>query len=99
MWVYCVRTGTSDLAGQLVAALASSAMVFREKDLKYSNKLMGEAMQLYAAANRKRGKWSDKFIYPCAPPVRVFAFFHAPDRLMSHMLCLKMQMLDYLSGV
>jgi hypothetical protein len=52
-----------------VASLASTAMVFQNIDAKYSNKLMSEAMQLYAAASHKRGKWTDKFLYACAPPV------------------------------
>lgn len=61
--------GTSDLGGQIVAALASTAMVFQDVDAKYSNKLMKEALELYAAVSRKKGLWSDQFLYACAPPV------------------------------
>ena len=61
--------GTSDLGGQIVAALASTAMVFQDVDSKYSNKLMKESLDLYAAISRKKGMWSDQFLYACAPPV------------------------------
>ncbi|KAK9904260.1 hypothetical protein WJX75_007984 [Coccomyxa subellipsoidea] len=68
--VYYVPTknGTSDLGGQIVAALASTAMVFQDVDSKYSNKLMKESLDLYAAISRKKGMWSDQFLYACAPP-------------------------------
>ncbi len=52
-----------------MAALASTAMVFQGVDDKYSNKLMREALDLYAAVSRKKGMWSDQFLYACAPPV------------------------------
>ncbi len=76
---YCnCYTGTSDLGGQIVAALASTAMVFSEADRKYSDKLMKEALQLYAAISKKKGLWSDQFLYPCAPPV--CALFAPPPK-------------------
>ncbi len=56
-----------------MAALASTAMVFSESDRKYSDKLMKEALELYAAISKKKGLWSDQFLYACAPPVRAFS--------------------------
>lgn len=48
-------------------------MVFSESDRKYSDKLMKEALELYAAISKKKGLWSDQFLYACAPPVRAFS--------------------------
>lgn len=61
--------GTSDLAGQIVGALVSTAMVFRDKDPKYYDKLMTEARDLYSAAVGRKKAYSGPFIYDCAPPV------------------------------
>ncbi len=62
--------GTSDLAGQIVGALVSTALVFREKEPTYYNKLMTEARDLYSAAVARKKAYSSPFIYDCAPPVR-----------------------------
>ena len=62
--------GTSDLAGQIVGALVSTALVFREKEPMYFNKLMTEARDLYSAAVARKKAYSSPFIYDCAPPVR-----------------------------
>ena len=64
-----VCAGTSDLAGQLVGAFVSTAMVFRDKDPKYHDKLMTEARDLYSAAVGRKKAYSAPFIYDCAPPV------------------------------
>ncbi len=64
-----VCAGTSDLAGQLVGAFVSTAMVFRDKDPKYYDKLMTEARDLYSAAVGRKKAYSAPFIYDCAPPV------------------------------
>ncbi len=64
----CGGAGTSDLAGQLVGAFVSTAMVFKEKDPKYYAKLMTEARDLYSAAVGRKKAYSAPFIYPCAPP-------------------------------
>ena len=67
-WCGC-HPGTSDLAGQIVGALVSSAMTFKGADLPYYNKLMGKAVELYGAAVKHKGKYSAKSIYKCAPEV------------------------------
>lgn len=66
---YYVTTynGTSDLAGQLVAAFASSSIAFRGVDDKYSDKLMTAALRLYGAATRHSGRYTKPFLYKCAP--------------------------------
>lgn len=66
---YYVTTynGTSDLAGQLVAAFASSSLAFRGVDDKYSDKLMTAALRLYGAATRHAGRYTKPFLYKCAP--------------------------------
>ena len=66
---YYVTTynGTSDLAGQLVAAFASSSLAFRGVDDRYSDKLMTAALRLYGAATRHSGRYTKPFVYKCAP--------------------------------
>lgn len=64
------HAGTSDLAGQVVGALVSSAMAFKGADPPYYHKLMGKAVELYGAAVKHKGKYSAKSIYKCAPEVR-----------------------------
>ena len=58
--------GTSDLAGQLSAAFSATAMVFRDSDQAYYEKLMNLSTLLYAAAVRRRGAYTNKLNYPCA---------------------------------
>ena len=48
----------------------STALVFREKEPTYYNKLMTEARDLYSAAVARKKAYSSPFIYDCAPPVR-----------------------------
>jgi len=66
---YYVTTynGTSDLAGQLVGAFASSSLAFRESDPAYADKLATAAMRLYGAATRHTGRYTKNFRYKCAP--------------------------------
>ena len=66
---YYVTTynGTSDLAGQLVGAFASSSLAFRESDPAYADKLATAAMRLYGAATRHTGRYTKNFLYKCAP--------------------------------
>lgn len=66
-----MRAGTSDLAGQMVGALVSTAMVHKGVDMAYYRKLMGKAVDLYAAAVKHKGRYSSKDIYKCAPQVRL----------------------------
>ena len=77
--------GTSDLAGQLVGAFVSTAMVFKNKDPKYYDKLMTEARDLYSAAVGRKKAYSAPFIYPCAPPVSTSTA--APLCTTQHMHC------------
>lgn len=58
--------GTSDLAGQLSAALSSSALVFQHADSAYSTQLLHSARDLYAAGARNRATYTYSFNYPCA---------------------------------
>eukprot|EP00884_Botryococcus_braunii_P018967 jgi/Botrbrau1/5754/Bobra.0134s0026.2 len=66
---YIVRTeqGTSDLAGSMVGALVSTALVFRQfgNDTAYSGRLMDAATQLYVQATRHEGLYASKFPYSC----------------------------------
>ena len=66
-----VRAGTSDLVGQMVGALVSTALVFEDTDAAYYDRLMTQALSLYGAGMRRRGKYSDVFLYDCAPRVRL----------------------------
>ena len=65
---YYVSTynGSSDLAGQLSAAFAATAMVFRDSDLAYYQKLMNMSTLLYAAGVSRRGSYTFTLDYPCA---------------------------------
>ena len=67
---YYVTTynGTSDLAGQVVAALAATSTAFADVDPKYADKLMTTALRLYGAATRHTGRYTKPFVYKCAPP-------------------------------
>ena len=58
--------GTSDLAGQLSAAFSATAMVFRDSDLAYYQKLMNISTLLYSAGTRRRGIYTFGLNYPCA---------------------------------
>ncbi|MFD1178988.1 glycoside hydrolase family 9 protein [Paenibacillus puldeungensis] len=49
----------SDLAGETAAALASAAIIFRDSDPAYSEKLLRHAKELYNFADQYRGKYSD----------------------------------------
>lgn len=66
----CPCAGTSDLVGQMVGALVSTALVFEDTDAAYYDRLMTQALSLYGAGMRRRGKYSDVFLYDCAPRVR-----------------------------
>ena len=46
------KNGTSDLVGQMVGALVSSAMVFQQTDPEYYDTLMTTAVGLYGAGTR-----------------------------------------------
>jgi endoglucanase len=48
----------SDLAGETAAALAASSIAFRPTDPGYADRLLAHAKQLYAFADRYRGKYS-----------------------------------------
>lgn len=48
------HNGTSDLGGQVVAALVSTALVFQEQDVDYYNTLMTQAVGLYGAVTREK---------------------------------------------
>lgn len=65
---YYVSTynGSSDLAGQLSAAFSATAMVFRESDLAYHQKLMNMSTLLYEAGKQRRGPYTYGLNYPCA---------------------------------
>nr|WP_150266532.1 glycoside hydrolase family 9 protein [Paenibacillus tepidiphilus] len=49
----------SDLAGETAAALASAAIIFRDSDPAYADKLLLHAKQLYSFADTYRGNYSD----------------------------------------
>lgn len=48
----------SDLAGETAAAMAASAIVFRQTDPGYAAKLLTNATQLYSFADTYRGKYN-----------------------------------------
>ncbi|KAL3152997.1 hypothetical protein ABBQ38_012024 [Trebouxia sp. C0009 RCD-2024] len=64
---YFVTTynGTSDLAGQISAALSATAMVFRESDPSYYNQLTKVSALLYDAGKRRRGVYTRGLHYSC----------------------------------
>ncbi|KAK9828913.1 hypothetical protein WJX72_002766 [[Myrmecia] bisecta] len=70
--------GTSDLVGQLVGALVSTAMVFQTDDPDYYDKLMGAALDLYGAGTRHRAKYTGQYIYNCAPPAAGSTILNKP---------------------
>ena len=49
----------SDLAAETAAALASAAIIFRDSDAAYADKLLLHARQLYTFADTYRGAYSD----------------------------------------
>jgi len=53
------RCPGSDLAGETAAALAAASLAFRATDVGYAATLLSHARQLYAFAERYRGKYSD----------------------------------------
>ena len=55
--------------GQVIGSLVSTALVFQDADPAYYIKLMDRSLKLYGAAMRHRGKYSDEYIYKCAPQV------------------------------
>lgn len=61
--------GTSDLAGQISAALTSTAMVFQDSDPAYYAELMQYSTLMYAAGARNRATYTYSFNYPCAEDV------------------------------
>ena len=61
--------GTSDVAGQISAALSSTAMVFQDSDPAYYAQLMTASTQIYAAGARNRATYTNFFNYPCAEDV------------------------------
>lgn len=65
------KNGTSDLVGQMIGALVSTAMVFQDRDPAYSERLMDAALKLYGPAVKNRGRYTRNFIYKCAPEVRL----------------------------
>ena len=57
--------GTSDLAGQVSAALSATAVVFRDSDPAYSEQLTNVSALLYNAGKRRRGVYTKKLQYRC----------------------------------
>ena len=51
--------GGSDLAGETAAAMASTAMIFKESDPEYAEELIGHARDLFAFADNFRGKYTN----------------------------------------
>ena len=58
--------GSSDLAGQLSAAFAATAMVFQDSDPAYYQQLMNKSTLLYAAGIPRRAAYTHLSNYPCA---------------------------------
>lgn len=52
----------SDLAGEAAAALAAAAIVFREEDPAYAQRLLEHARQLFAFAIQFQGRYSDSVL-------------------------------------
>lgn len=57
--------GASDLAGQMAAAFASAAVVFKKSDPAYHYRLADAADEMYAAATKNLGSFTDSFPYNC----------------------------------
>lgn len=55
----CWDAGASDLAGQMSAAFAAAAIVFRQEDSAYSDLLRNRSITLYDAANLTKGSLAD----------------------------------------
>ena len=51
--------GASDLAGQMAAAFAAAALVFKHEDTAYSTSLQNDAVTLYTAATFTKGSMSN----------------------------------------
>ncbi|WP_413171899.1 glycoside hydrolase family 9 protein [Anabaena azotica] len=49
----------SDLAGEAAAALASASIIFRSTNVTYADRLLQNAIQLFAFAETYKGKYSD----------------------------------------
>ena len=49
----------SDLAGETAAAMASTAMLFKDSDPAYADELIGHARDLFDFADNFRGKYTD----------------------------------------
>ena len=71
--------GTSDLAGQISAALTSAAMVFQDSDPAYYAELMEYSTLMYAAGARNRATYTYSFNYPCAEDVDSTNVVSAPQ--------------------
>ena len=68
----------------MVGALVSTALVFESTDAAYYDRLMTQALSLYGAGMRRRGKYSDVFLYDCAPRVRALTLNLQPQAQVLH---------------
>jgi endoglucanase len=92
------KNGTSDLAGQMIAAFASTALVFQDRDPAYAEKLMDAALKLYGPAVRYRGRYTKNFIYKCAPEVHLGPVpFSAPSISCNVHACFSSYCLSFLA--
>ncbi|KAL3155246.1 hypothetical protein ABBQ32_013178 [Trebouxia sp. C0010 RCD-2024] len=57
--------GASDLAGDMAAAFAASALVLRESDPAFAAQLTTAAVTLYQAAAQVQGSYTSGFTYSC----------------------------------
>ena len=57
--------GASDLAGQMAAAFAAAAVVFKKSDPAYHYTLANAADEMYLAATKNLGSFTDSFPYNC----------------------------------
>ena len=57
--------GASDLAGQMSAAFAAAAVVFKTSDPGYHYTLATAANEMYDAATKNRGSFTHSFPYNC----------------------------------
>ena len=51
--------GGSDLASETAAAMASTAMIFKDSDPEYAEELIGHARDLFDLADNYRGKYTN----------------------------------------
>ncbi len=58
-------SGASDLAGQMAGAFASAAVVFKTSDPAYHYTLANAADEMYYAASKNLGSFTDSFPYNC----------------------------------